>query len=210
MFNNLYIFLRQDNSYSIWNELQKWLYLTSQGDRGAFSHLLQAFWNKVYTYTLGYTNPSIAYEITQAVFLKIWSDREGLNAIENFSAYLFSIIRTEIIAIPLKNRRLHLANGVPADAGLFSEKAMEKEWEQKAQEKEEDAPTGKLIEAGVMKGLGEEAAIPPEWRVASVIRGVAVVLLVLIVLVTANYLYCNRKAQTKVLELPHAIKTKST
>lgn len=189
--------MQQDNSYSLWNELQKWLYLTSQGDGSAFAHLLQAFWNQVYTYTLSYANPSVALEITQAVFLKIWADRESLNAIENFSAYLFSITRDEIIKEPLKNGQLHPANKEAA-VGLLAERAMKEEWGRKAFEKSGEGHTGKLIEAFVMKKLEEEVVVLSEQQQPlSVIRRIAIALLVIIVSIAANYLYCNRKTPTK-------------
>lgn len=75
------------------------LYQVSQGNQAAFAQLLRSCWNKVYTQAITYLkDPALAQEITQDVFMKIWSVRSTLPALENFSNYLFIVSRNEIIS----------------------------------------------------------------------------------------------------------------
>ena len=84
------------------------LLLISRDDQIAFTWLLRNYWNKVYTQALIYLkSPQLAQEITQDVFLKIWSSRQRLRDVQSFSDYLFIISRNEIIsALRKKNKDL--------------------------------------------------------------------------------------------------------
>lgn len=84
------------------------LLLISRDDQIAFTWLLRSYWNKVYTQALIYLkSPQLAQEITQDVFLKIWSSRQRLRDVQSFSDYLFIISRNEIIsALRKKNKDL--------------------------------------------------------------------------------------------------------
>lgn len=56
--------------------------------------------NKIYGVAIKLTHSTtVAEEITEDVFLKIWLRRSALNEIENFSAYLFTIARNETYKI---------------------------------------------------------------------------------------------------------------
>jgi RNA polymerase sigma-70 factor (family 1) len=80
-------------------DLSECLYQVSQGNQAAFAQLLRKCWNKVYTQAITYLkDASLAQEITQDVFVKIWSARAGLPAVENFSNYLFIVSRNEIVS----------------------------------------------------------------------------------------------------------------
>ena len=83
------------------------LQLISRDDQTAFTSLLRNYWNKVYTQALIYLkSPQLAQEITQDVFLKIWSSRQKLREVKSFSDYLFIISRNEIIsALRKKNKQ---------------------------------------------------------------------------------------------------------
>ena len=83
------------------------LQLISRDDQTAFTSLLRNYWNKVYTQALIYLkSPQLAQEITQDVFLKIWSSRQRLHEVKSFSDYLFIISRNEIIsALRKKNKQ---------------------------------------------------------------------------------------------------------
>ena len=71
----------------------------SKSDQEAFSSLFKMFWNKVYTQSLVYLkSPSLAEDLTQEIFFKIWTARSSLTNVNNFSAYLFIITRNEIIS----------------------------------------------------------------------------------------------------------------
>jgi RNA polymerase sigma-70 factor (family 1) len=80
-------------------DIKTWLNSISNGDQAAFTLLLRNFWVKVYTQALTYLKSSIlAQEITQDVFIKIWSIRDKLPEIDDFSGYLFILSRNEIIS----------------------------------------------------------------------------------------------------------------
>ena len=78
-----------------------------RGDSKALEHLFNIYRNKVYNTAIGYVqNRQDAEEITQDVFLKIWSSRQKLREVKSFSDYLFIISRNEIIsALRKKNKQ---------------------------------------------------------------------------------------------------------
>jgi RNA polymerase sigma-70 factor (ECF subfamily) len=80
-------------------EIRRWLAQIVEDDQEAFARLLRLFWNKVYTQALAYLKSShIAQELTQDVFLKVWTNRSKLAEVNNFSGYLFVMTRNEIIS----------------------------------------------------------------------------------------------------------------
>lgn len=88
--------MHPDNLY---NE-QHLIQLISQGDENAFAKLFDHYRNKIYGIAFKLTHSTtVAEEITEDVFLKIWLRRSALNEIENFSAYLFIIARNETYRI---------------------------------------------------------------------------------------------------------------
>jgi RNA polymerase sigma-70 factor (ECF subfamily) len=93
------ILLHEAASYSNADgEINAWLVRISAGDEDAFSQLLKRFWNKVYTQALAYLkSAAIAQELTQDVFLRIWTNRSKLSEVDNFPGYLFIITKNEIL-----------------------------------------------------------------------------------------------------------------
>lgn len=84
---------------NLYNE-QQLIWLISQGDEHAFAKLFDHYRNKIYSVALKLTHStSVAEEIVEDVFLKIWVRRSTLNEIENFNAYLFIIARNETYRI---------------------------------------------------------------------------------------------------------------
>ena len=76
------------------------LRLISQADENAFAKLFDYYRNKIYGVALKLTHSTtVAEEIVEDVFLKIWLRRATLNEIENFSAYLFTIARNKAYKI---------------------------------------------------------------------------------------------------------------
>lgn len=70
----------------------------AQGDEAAFRQLFDRYWDNIYGVALAFTkSPTIAEEIVQDVFLKIWLKRDKLPAIEKFDAYLFMVARNHIL-----------------------------------------------------------------------------------------------------------------
>lgn len=66
----------------------------SQGDPVAFKELFEAFSPKIYGFALKLTHSSsMAEELVQEVFIKIWANRESLNDVELFPAWLHTITR---------------------------------------------------------------------------------------------------------------------
>lgn len=72
----------------------------AQNDENAFSKLFDHYRNKIYTVALKLTHSTtVAEEIVEDVFLKIWSRRSSLMEIDNFSAYLYVLARNETYKI---------------------------------------------------------------------------------------------------------------
>ena len=85
--------------HSLYNE-QHLIHLISESDEEAFTKLFNHYRNKIYGIAFKLTHSTtVAEEITEDVFLKIWSRRRTLNEIENFSAYLFRIVRNETYTV---------------------------------------------------------------------------------------------------------------
>jgi RNA polymerase sigma-70 factor (ECF subfamily) len=81
-------------------EIKHWLSEISEDNQDAFSKLLRLFWNKVYTQALTYLkSTAVAQELTQDIFLKVWTNRKKLLLVDNFSGYLFIMTRNEIISL---------------------------------------------------------------------------------------------------------------
>lgn len=74
------------------------------GDQLAFRSLVDEFWRKVYGHALSYAkSSSLAQEITQDIFLKLWQQRLKLPEVQNFRTYLFVLGRNHIISAMRKN-----------------------------------------------------------------------------------------------------------
>lgn len=79
---------------------QELIQLITRNDEIAFAHLFDHYRNKIYTVALKLTHSTtVAEEIVEDVFLKIWLKRTALNEIENFSAYIYTITRNETYKI---------------------------------------------------------------------------------------------------------------
>ena len=79
---------------------QKLIQLVAQSDEIAFGQLFDHYRNKIYTVALNLTHSTtVAEEIVEDVFLKVWSRRSTLNEIGNFNAYIYVIARNETYKI---------------------------------------------------------------------------------------------------------------
>lgn len=73
------------------NEL---LLLISKGNTAAFRRIFDQYRDKIYSFAMYLTNTDfLAEEITQEVFIRIWSAREKLPEINSFNSYLKVIAR---------------------------------------------------------------------------------------------------------------------
>lgn len=71
-----------------------WLGDIASGKEEAFCRFFNAFKNKIYSFSFSFTRSSeIAEEITQDVFIKVWTNRESLTRIENIDAWLSAITK---------------------------------------------------------------------------------------------------------------------
>lgn len=66
----------------------------SEGNENAFEELFKYYDSQLHGYILSITkSPTLAEEIVQDVFLKIWLNRASLTEIDSFKPYLFVIAR---------------------------------------------------------------------------------------------------------------------
>ena len=73
-------------------DIQHFLKKVSEGNAHAFSKLYEQYHAKVYNFLKKYLKSGeLCDDLTQEVFLKLWTEREKLSAIENFDAYLFTV-----------------------------------------------------------------------------------------------------------------------
>lgn len=80
----------------LYNE-QALLKQVAEGDRNAFTELFNNYRNKIYSIAFELTESStIAEEIVQDVFLKIWVKPTSLEEVTHFRAYLFTITRNYV------------------------------------------------------------------------------------------------------------------
>jgi RNA polymerase sigma-70 factor (family 1) len=74
-----------------------WLKKLSQGSELAFTKIFDHYRPHIYRVSLNMLKNTIqAEEVVQDVFLKIWTDRESLNSIENFDGFIFMMARNNI------------------------------------------------------------------------------------------------------------------
>jgi RNA polymerase sigma-70 factor (family 1) len=85
-----------------------------QGDEIAFEQLFRQYKNKLYSFILHLSgSATIAEDVLQDVFLKIWRDRNQLTNIDNFNAYLFRMAQnTAINVLRRQSREALLLNEV--------------------------------------------------------------------------------------------------
>lgn len=73
------------------------LKLVAEGDRNAFTQIYNNYRNKIYSIAFELTeSTTVAEEIVQDTFLKIWVKRDSLHEVEHFRAYLFTITRNYV------------------------------------------------------------------------------------------------------------------
>lgn len=106
---------------------QELLLRIAEGDEQAFTALFNAYKHKVYTIALKIVKEeTIAEEIVQDVFLKLWLHRTRLPQVDYFTAYLFTSVRNHgFTAIKRIARRSATITPMPGDADLFPQAANE-------------------------------------------------------------------------------------
>lgn len=70
------------------------LHLISKGNQSAFHEIYERYKDKIYSFAIYLTHTEfLAEEITQEVFISIWTTRERLAAVESFNSYLIVIAK---------------------------------------------------------------------------------------------------------------------
>ena len=85
-----------------------------QGDETAFGQLFKHYKNKLYSFIFHLSgSATMAEDVLQDVFLKIWRDRDQLTGIDNFNAYLYRMAQnTAINVLRRQSREALLLNEV--------------------------------------------------------------------------------------------------
>jgi RNA polymerase sigma-70 factor (family 1) len=105
---------------------------SSLGDEEAFSHLFLQKKDRLYSFLMRFSqSPELVEDIIQDIFLKLWSNKEQLNSIENLDAYLITLSKhqlinlirrrareTAIVATLSGKARLHETNNAPEHLAL--------------------------------------------------------------------------------------------
>jgi RNA polymerase sigma-70 factor (family 1) len=97
------------------------LRLVAEGDRNAFTQIYNNYRNKIYSIAFELTeSTTVAEEIVQDTFLKIWVKRESLLEVEHFRAYLFTITRNYVFtALKRIARKESIEVSAVQDAPLY-------------------------------------------------------------------------------------------
>ncbi|KKB49671.1 RNA polymerase sigma-70 factor [Parabacteroides sp. HGS0025] len=83
------------------NEL---ILLLKQSNQEAFTTLYKKYWKQVYNFSRLYlTSQSVAEEVVQEVFIKVWESRDFMREEDNFKGLLFIITRNLIFNMHRKN-----------------------------------------------------------------------------------------------------------
>lgn len=70
----------------------------AKGDETAFAELFYSYKDKLYSFLLPMTGADAAEDLLQEVFLKIWTKREDLSAVDNASAYIFRMAKNKALS----------------------------------------------------------------------------------------------------------------
>jgi RNA polymerase sigma-70 factor (ECF subfamily) len=85
------------HSFTAYDEVAV-LFAVSTGDQKAFAALFSRYKDRVYTIAFTYTESrTIAEEIVQDVFMRVWKNRPRLKEINNFSSWIHVIARNRAL-----------------------------------------------------------------------------------------------------------------
>lgn len=131
----------------------RWIVASQAGDRSAFSHLVENYWNRLYRWLYQVTHDRhTAEDLTQDAFLKAWANVSRFRTGTNFRAWLFRIAHNALLNSRRgpRNRRAGLPDDVQGVAPGPEEIALGRET---------TAQLDKAIES-----------LPTEWRAAFLLR----------------------------------------
>ena len=126
-----------------------------EGDKGAFREIFRLYYPSIHTFITGFTkDPSLADDIAQDVFMKVWIYRNSLDAEMPIRSYLFLLARRQICS--WFRRKLTLQKYIV---------------ELSEQELESIIEDGDLAETAELQAMAEEiiANMPDKRRMAFVL-----------------------------------------
>jgi RNA polymerase sigma-70 factor (family 1) len=69
----------------------------AQGDERSFRELYDHYYNRIYSIAYKLTKTeSVAEDVVQEIFIKLWVHKETLSGVDNFNAYLNTLIRNHV------------------------------------------------------------------------------------------------------------------
>lgn len=78
-----------------------------EGNEEALAGLIRLYWKNVYAHALSWVKSvEEAEELTQDIFLKVWTARDQISRIENFESWLFIITRNALASAVRKKLNL--------------------------------------------------------------------------------------------------------
>jgi RNA polymerase sigma-70 factor (ECF subfamily) len=125
-----------DHTTSILPNEKELLSRIATGDEIAFRKIYDSYRRKIYAYTLRLTeSESIADDLIQDVFMKVWINRQSLQQVSNFNAWLHTIARNhiaDVMKVLAKARLSHQqwAQYVPEGTNNVEETIADKENQQ--------------------------------------------------------------------------------
>src|SRR5258708_35882421 len=92
-----------------------------EGNEEALAGLIRLYWKNVYAHALSWMKSAEeAEELTQDIFLKVWTARDQISRVENFEAWLFIITRNALASAVRKklNRPTFIQDQEPEENSL--------------------------------------------------------------------------------------------
>lgn len=85
---------------------RNWFKQIAEGDETAFKQLFDTYWEHLYSIALMLTkSETLAEDVVQEIFFKIWNKREELPDVEKPESYLFIIARNHIYNLLKQQQR---------------------------------------------------------------------------------------------------------
>lgn len=132
------------------NQLNENLTRLKNGDKQSFNFVYELYVDSLHSFVLRLVkSQSLADDVVQEVFIKIWEKRDYIDPSKSFQAYLFKIAKNLVLNILIRyNREDHIMNEIMAAA---------KQHVNKTEEEIYFRETAHLIEEGVAK-------LPPQQK----------------------------------------------
>jgi len=89
--------IKDEHTQKIDSHPAQWIQAMQVGDIPSFEHLFDLYKNKVYVFIKNsLLSHADAEELTQEVFIKIWTNRKKIDPEKSISAYIYTIAKNEI------------------------------------------------------------------------------------------------------------------